>query len=266
MHLNKSALKIIDTHSHMYADAFDEDREACMQRAMERGVVLTALPNIDVSSIEPLQKLRADFPNQTIGMMGLHPTSVKEDFKSELEVIREELEKGSYHAVGEIGMDLYWDKTFWAEQEEAFKIQIEWAKEMQLPIAIHARDSLAEIFEILDSEGTDGLGGVFHCFSGSEEEAGKALSYSGFYLGLGGVLTFKNGGLDKVMANFGIDRVVVETDAPYLTPAPFRGKRNETAYTRLVAEKLAEIHGLSLEEVAEITTANAVKLFQLDGI
>jgi len=250
----------------MYAEAFDEDRKACMAKAIERGVVLTALPNIDVSSIEPLKRLRAEFPNQTIGMMGLHPTSVKENYKGELKLIREELEKGAYHAVGEIGMDLYWDKTFQAEQEEAFRMQIGWAKEMELPIAIHARDSLAEIFQILDSEGTAGLSGVFHCFSGSEEEAEKVLSYPGFYMGLGGVLTFKNGGLDKVMVNFGLDRVVVETDAPYLTPAPFRGKRNETAYTRLVAEKLADIHGMSLEEVAEITTANAVKLFQLDGI
>ncbi|MCA1764093.1 MAG: TatD family hydrolase [Cryomorphaceae bacterium] len=259
-------MKIIDTHSHMYAEEFDEDREACMERAIERGVVLTALPNIDRSSVEPLKKLLDDFPDQTIGMMGLHPTSVKDDFRSELEMLRAELEKRKYFAVGEIGMDLYWDKTFKAEQEEAFKIQIGWAKEMELPIAIHARDSLPEIFKILDIEGTTGLSGVFHCFSGSEAEAEKALTYPNFYLGLGGVLTFKNGGLDKVMAKFGLDRLVVETDAPYLTPAPFRGKRNETAYTRLVVEKLAEIHGLPAEDVAAVTTANAVKLFQLDGI
>ncbi len=266
MHLKNSALKIIDTHSHMYAEEFDEDRKACMERALERGVVLTALPNIDVSSIEPLKKLLDNFPEQTIGMMGLHPTSVKENYKDELAVLRGELEKRKYAAVGEIGMDLYWDKTFKAEQEDAFRIQIGWAKEMELPIAIHARDSLPEIFEILDTEGTAGLSGVFHCFSGSEAEAEKALSFPNFYLGLGGVLTFKNGGLDKVMAKFSIDRLVVETDAPYLTPAPFRGKRNETAYTRLVVEKLAEIHGLPIEDVAAITTANAVKLFQLNGI
>lgn len=249
----------------MYLDAFDQDREACMNTALERGVYLTALPNIDTSTISSLKSMLAAYPNQTIGMMGLHPCSVGENFEEELKNIKVELDSGLYRAVGEIGIDLYWDKTHLAQQVEAFKIQIEWAKESGLPIVIHARDSFREIFDILDTEYDSRLRGVFHCFTGNDVEAQKALTYANFYLGLGGVLTFKNSGLDKTIAGLDLNRLVLETDAPYLSPEPFRGKRNQTAYTREIAEKLAAIFDTSLESIAEITTANATHLFQLNG-
>lgn len=256
-------MKIIDTHAHMYLQQFDEDRQACMERAVKDNVFLTLLPNIDVDSIEAMRKCLNDFPTQYMGMMGLHPCSVKEDFQEQLSVIKKELDTGKYIAVGEIGIDLYWDKTTLGIQVEAFKEQIKWAKEAALPIAIHARDSFEEIFDVLDEVHNDRLTGVFHCFTGSEAQAQKALSYSGFYLGIGGVATFKNSGLDKVLIEIGLDRLVLETDAPYLTPHPHRGKRNETAYTRLVADKLAHIFNLSVEEVARTTTDNAKTLFKL---
>lgn len=250
----------------MYAKEFDEDRGECMVKALEEGVYFTALPNIDVDSIEPMQELMRAYPNQTIGMMGLHPTSVNADYKTQLATIKMELDTGKYHAVGETGIDLYWDKTFFEQQVDSFKIQIAWAKEKSLPIVIHARDSFQEIFDVLDSEYDPSLSGVFHCFTGNEAEAEKALSFENFYLGLGGVLTFKNSGLDKVISRVDLNRLVLETDAPYLAPHPFRGKRNETAYTRIVAQKLADIFEVSIEEIAEITTKNAKNLFKLHGI
>ena len=250
----------------MYAKEFDEDRDECMLQALEDGVYFTALPNIDVESIERVQELMRAYPDQTIGMMGLHPSSVKEDYKLQLTTLKMELDTDRYHAVGETGIDLYWDKTFFEEQVDSFKTQIQWAKEKSLPIVIHARDSFQEIFDVLDSEYDADLTGVFHCFTGNESQAQKALSYENFYLGLGGVLTFKNSGLDKVIARVDPGRLVLETDAPYLAPHPFRGKRNQTAYTKLIAEKLAEIFEVSLEEIAEITTANAKNLFKLNGI
>ena len=249
----------------MYLEDFDEDRAACMEAAINKGVYLTALPNIDSSTVKRLRDMMEEYPAQTIGMMGLHPCSVKANYQEELSKLKDELDTGLYHAVGEIGIDLYWDKTFFEQQVEAFKIQIGWAKETGLPIVIHARDSFQEIFDVLDTEYDDRLTGVFHCFTGNEAEAEKALSYSNFYLGLGGVLTFKNSGLDKTIGEVDINRLVLETDAPYLTPHPFRGKRNQTAYTRLVAEKLASIFDKSLPEIAEITNRNARDLFQLNG-
>jgi len=257
-------LKIIDTHTHMYLDQFNEDIDLCMKRASENRVVLSALPNIDSSTIGAVKKLMSNYPNQTLGMMGLHPCSVKEDYETELETIYQELKTGKYHAVGEIGIDLYWDKTFKNEQIEAFRDQIQWAKDLELPIVIHARESLKEIFSVLDEVADDKLRGVFHCFIGSTEEANKALSYEGFYLGIGGVYTFKNSGLAESLSEVPLERMVLETDAPYLTPAPHRGKRNETAYTLHVAEKLAEDRGISLEKVSEITTANACDLFKIN--
>lgn len=248
----------------MYLDAFDEDREACMAKALEDGVYLTALPNIDLESIEPIKSMMRQWPDQTIGMMGLHPCSVESDYLEVLDKIHAELISGKYHAVGEIGIDLYWDKTHIEAQKDAFRQQINWAKELSLPIVIHARDSFAEIFEILDEEADEKLTGVFHCFSGNEAELEKALSFENFYLGMGGVLTFKNSGLDKTMQGVSLDRLVLETDAPYLTPHPFRGKRNETAYTLLVAEKLSEVLELPLGEIAKITSRNALRLFKID--
>ncbi len=254
---------MIDTHSHMYLDAFDEDREACMAKALEEGVELTLLPNIDVSTIPAVKSMMTKWPNQVKGMMGLHPCNVDADYRSQLDVLRKELDSGAYCAVGEIGIDLYWDKTFVEEQKEAFAIQINWAKELSLPIAIHARDSFDEIFEVLDAHCDERLSGVFHCFTGNEDQLAKALSYPKFYLGIGGVVTFKNSGLDKVLENVDLNRIILETDAPYLTPAPYRGKRNETAYTSLVAKKLAEVFDQPLEKIDEITSENARKLFQL---
>lgn len=258
------SVNLIDTHSHMYLPAFDEDREACMERALEAGVVLTALPNIDRSTVPAMQKMMAEYPDQVIGMMGLHPSSVKEDFEAELEAIKAELDGGAYRAIGEIGIDLYWDKTFQAEQTTAFRTQIGWAKDKGLPIVIHARDSFAEICEVLEEEHDERLTGVFHCFTGSVEDAKRALGFAGFYLGIGGVVTFKNSGLDETLKVIGPDRLVLETDAPYLTPHPHRGKRNQTAYTALVAEKLAAVCDRDIDELADITTANARRLFQLD--
>jgi TatD DNase family protein len=255
---------MIDTHAHMYADAFDEDRAETMQRAFDAGLTLVALPNIDSASIGPLRALMEAFPDQTIGMMGLHPSHVKDDYKAELQKIEAELDRGKYHAVGEIGIDLYWDKTYLPQQVDAFITQIGWAKKRGLPIVIHARESFDEIFEIMDAHCDERLSGVFHCFTGNLVQARKALSYPNFYLGIGGVVTFKNGGLDKVLPGVGIDRLVLETDAPYLAPAPFRGKRNESAYSVLVAEKSAEIFNVSTTEVERITTMNARKLFKLD--
>jgi TatD DNase family protein len=257
-------LKIIDTHTHMYLDQFADDIDACMKRALDNHVVLSALPNIDSSTIDAVKQLMRSYPDQTLGMMGLHPCSVKENYQSELEAIYSELKKGSYYAVGEIGIDLYWDKTFANEQLNAFKEQIRWAKDLDLPIVIHARDSLREIFQVLDEVGDENLRGVFHCFIGSAEEAEKALSYKEFFLGIGGVYTFKNSGLAEALANVPLERMVLETDAPYLTPAPHRGKRNETAFTIHVAEKLAQNKGVPLEKVSEITTANACHLFNIN--
>ncbi len=248
----------------MYLEAFDEDRGASMTKALEDGVYLTALPNIDLSSIGPIQQMMQKWPNQTIGMMGLHPCSVESDYQNVLNQIHSELIKGGYHAVGEIGIDLYWDKTHIEAQKDAFRQQIQWAKDLSLPIVIHARDSFSEIFEILDDVADGNLTGVFHCFSGNAEQLKKALSFEHFYLGMGGVLTFKNSGLDKVMADAPLKRLVLETDAPYLTPHPFRGKRNETAYTLLVAKKLAEVLNMPLEAIAESTTQNALRLFKID--
>lgn len=258
-------MEFFDTHSHMYLTDFDHDREECMERAREVGVTRVALPNIDTSSIAPLKAMQASYPHSVIAMMGLHPCSVNAQWEEQLADIEQELDQGTYHAIGEIGMDLYWDRTYHKEQEKAFKTQIQWAKSRDLPIVIHARDSFQEICEVLDELADHRLRGVFHCFTGSIDDAHRALGYSNFYLGIGGVLTFKNGGLDKVLPEIGIDRVVLETDAPYLAPTPFRGKRNETAYTRLVAEKLAEICALDLAEVARTTTSNALQLFSLHG-
>jgi TatD DNase family protein len=250
----------------MYLPEFDEDRIECMNRAIDENVFFTLLPNIDVDSVNLVKQMLKEFPDQCSAMMGLHPCSVKDDFRDQLNSLKAELDTGEFIAVGEIGIDLYWDKSTINWQIEAFETQIEWAKEANLPIVIHARDSFREIFEVLDQVHEPGLKGVFHCFTGTVDQARKALGYPGFFLGMGGVLTFKNAGLDKVIKEIGPERVVLETDAPYLSPHPFRGKRNETAHTRIVADKLAETLNLSVEEVARITTDNAKKLFGLDEI
>jgi len=252
---------LIDTHSHIYQPAFDEDTDAMMQRALEAGVKKILLPNIDIESVERVHKLCDAYPEVCYPMMGLHPCDVKENYKEVLDTLYTNFAKRKYVAVGEIGIDLYWDKTTLPYQIDAFKIQINWAKELGLPIVIHARESFDEIFAVLDEMNDDRLTGVFHCFTGTIERAQKVIGYGGFIMGIGGVLTYEKSGLDKVVADIPMEYLVLETDSPYLTPKPHRGKRNESAYTRIVAEKLALVKNISLDEVMRITTENAERMF-----
>lgn len=254
---------LIDTHTHIYLDAFQNDFEEVTHRARENGIEKFLLPNIDVDTIEDVNHLAAVNPEVFFPMMGLHPCSVKADYEAQLEVIFSQFGQNRYVAVGEIGIDLYWDQSTLDIQRTAFRTQIRFAKKHGLPIVIHARDSFDEIFEVVDQENDDDLKGVFHCFTGSDQEAQHILNYGGFLLGIGGVLTFKNAGLDAVLKNIDLKHIVLETDAPYLAPHPHRGKRNEPAYVKLVAEKLAQIQNVSLEEVARTTTQNAKHMFNL---
>ncbi len=254
----------IDTHTHLYVDAFDEDRKEVVQKAIDAGVEFLLLPNIDVETIDSMNQLVIDFPKNCFAMMGLHPGNVKEDWREQLDLMHGKLANGNYIAVGEIGMDLYWDKTFIEEQKEAFRIQVNWAKERKLPIVIHARDAFDEIFEILDEMNDDSLRGIFHCFTGTKEQADKIMTYGGFLLGIGGVLTYKNAKIDEAIQHLSLDKFVVETDSPYLPPVPYRGKRNESSYVLHVAEKLADVFQVSLKEIEEKTTENAKKMFGLN--
>lgn len=253
---------MIDTHAHIYASEFDNDRDQVVERALAQGIDKILLPNIDLDSIEPMLKTEAAYPQVCRSMMGLHPCYVDGNFEQTLQVIRHWFEKHNFIAMGEIGIDLYWDKTYKAEQEMAFVTQLNWAKEMKLPVVIHTRDSIEETLQLLEKEQDGSLSGVFHCFGGSVEEA-KAINGLGFHLGLGGVSTFKNGGMDKVIPSLDMDYVILETDCPYLAPVPHRGKRNEPAYTSLVAQRVADLRGISVDQVDAITTSNATKLFQL---
>lgn len=255
----------VDTHTHLFTDAFDTDRKEMIDRALRSGVKQMLLPNIDLDSIEPLKALAKEYPRSCQPMMGLHPSSVGPSWKEDLDKMYEELSTGNYIAVGETGMDLYWDKTYQKEQEQAFRIQIQWAKEFNLPIVIHAREAFNELFAILDDIDTSTLKGVFHCFTGSVEQAKKIISYGGFYLGIGGVLTYKKSELTSVIEEIDCKHLILETDSPYLPPVPFRGKRNESSYLVYVAEKLAEVKKLPLSEIAAITTYNAHQLFQLNN-
>lgn len=252
---------LTDTHTHLYLNAFDDDRAGVVENAIDKGIQYMLLPNIDSSSVNGMQQLCQQFPDNCFPMMGLHPTSVKENYKEELALVEKELETGKYIAVGEIGMDLYWDKTFQKEQKEAFQQQIRLALKHELPIAIHQRDSYDEIMEALEEMDTAGLTGVFHCFTGTKEQAEKIIGM-GFYLGIGGVLTFKNSKLDIAIKGIDLRHLILETDSPFLAPAPYRGKRNESAYVKLVARKLAEVKEMEINEVAEQTTLNARKLFK----
>lgn len=254
---------MIDTHAHIYASEFDNDRDEVVKRALEQGIDRILLPNIDLESIEPMLKTEAAYPEVCRSMMGLHPCYVDGNVEQTLEIIRGWFEKHNFIAVGEIGIDLYWDKTFRAEQEMAFVTQLNWAKEMNLPVVIHTRDSIEETLTLLRQEQDGSLRGVFHCFGGSVEEA-QAINELGFHLGLGGVSTFKNGGMDKVIPHLDMNWVILETDCPYLAPVPHRGKRNEPAYTSLVAARVAELRGESLEVIDTLTTKNAEALFNLD--
>jgi len=252
---------LTDTHTHLYLEQFNEDRRQVVERAVEDGVKFMLLPNIDSNTTEPMLDLCREFPENVFPMMGLHPTDVKDNFREELDKVRSELEKGKYFAIGETGIDLYWDKTFFREQQMALREQVQLAKDFSLPIVLHVRESFDEVFEIIGDMNNDRLTGVFHCFTGTFEQAETIIGW-GFKMGIGGVLTYKNSGLDKVVKDIPMEHLVLETDSPFLAPKPFRGKRNESSFVKYVAEKLAEVKNINVEEVAEITTRNAIELFK----
>jgi len=251
---------ITDTHTHLYSEQFDADRKEIVQKAIDLGVSRFFVPAIDSTYYNAMFDLEKIFPDHIFLMAGLHPTHVKENFKEELEEVQKMLQKRKFYAVGEIGIDLYWDKSFIQQQQDAFKLQIEWAKEKSLPIVIHCRDAFDEIFEILEEVKDEKLYGIFHCFTGNIEQAKQAISYN-MKLGIGGVVTFKNGKIDQFLDKISLNHIVLETDAPYLAPTPFRGKRNESSYILKIAEKMAEIHNISVDRIAEITTKNSKNIF-----
>ncbi len=255
-------MQLIDTHTHLFLPEFDTDRDQVILNAKENGIEKVLLPNVDSTTIGPLVELASKYPDFCFPMIGLHPTSIKEDHKVELENIEHWLKQRKFYAIGEIGMDLYWDKTFKSQQEEAFRYQIELAKKYELPIVIHARDSFDEIFKIMDDVVDEKLYGVFHAFTGNEMQAERIIEW-GFKIGIGGIITFKNSNLSKVVHNIDINHIVLETDSPYLSPVPNRGKRNESANVIHIANKIAEIKNITLNEVAEVTTLNAKELFNL---
>ena len=254
---------LIDTHAHLYLKEFEADLPEVISAAKQKGVGKILLPNIDSTTISTLNRMCQQYPGYCYPMMGLHPGSVNQDCKKELEKIKNEIDRGNYIAIGEIGIDLYWDRTYLKEQVSAFELQIDWAKELGLPIVIHARDSFAEIFQVLDQKIDDRLFGVFHCFTGEVVEVKKILNYKNFMFGIGGILTFKNAGLDKIVKHIPLNKIVLETDSPYLSPVPFRGKRNQSSYVYYVAEKLAEINEVPLHQIIEQTGENATELFNL---
>lgn len=251
----------IDTHTHIYLEKFDEDRPTCIENAIQSGVDRMYLPNIDSKSIPQVQKTVKEYPDYCIPMMGLHPCSVKADYIKELNIIHQEAKARSYVAIGEIGLDYYWSKDFIEEQKIAFRTQIEWAIEMSLPIVIHSRDSIDDCISIVREYAHTNLTGIFHCFTGTRDQANAIIELN-FLMGVGGVLTFKNAGLDKVIADVSLEHLVLETDAPYLAPHPHRGKRNESKFVPLIAQKLAEVQSIEVEEVARITTQNSISLFE----
>ncbi len=251
---------LIDTHAHLYLKQFSEDRNEMMQRAFDQGVERVYLPNIDSRTTESMLSLEAAYPDHCFAMMGLHPCSVKENYKEELGHVREWLWKRDFCAVGEIGIDLYWDKQFYKQQVEAFQQQMEWAKTLDKPIVIHCRESMDITIDLVRQAKTKHLRGIFHCFGGSIEQA-KAIIDLGFFLGIGGVLTYKKAGLDQVLPHLPLDSIVLETDSPYLSPVPFRGKRNESAYIHQIATKLASLYSVSFEEISQKTSANALAVF-----
>jgi TatD DNase family protein len=255
-------MNLIDTHCHIYSSEFDTDRPAMLSRAEDEGITKMLMPAIDISTHSAMLGVEEDFPGKCLSMMGLHPCSVKENYAAELAVVEQHFDKRSFIAVGETGLDFYWDLTYTKEQYEVFQRQIELALHYGIPVVIHSRNSINECIDLIQKNQKGDLKGIFHCFSGSIEQARKIIEVD-FYLGIGGVLTFKKSGLDMVVDQLTLDHVVLETDAPYLAPVPFRGKRNECSYLKYVAEKLAEIKKVTVEEIAEITTGNAKELFNL---
>lgn len=252
---------MIDTHTHLFSEEFKQDIDVVIQNATNVGVEKMLLPNVDLETIDALHDLAKKYPGICYPMMGLHPCSVKENWEDELQGIKKNLDTNNYCAIGEIGIDLYWDKTTFEFQEKAFRQQIIWAKEKKLPVAIHVRNAFDETFKIVDELNDENLTGVFHCFTGNIHQANHIINYGGFKLGIGGVVTFKNGGLDIVLPHIDLSHLVLETDSPYLAPVPYRGKRNESAYLKIIAERLAQIKGVTFEEVDEVTSYNALSLF-----
>ena len=253
-------MTLTDTHCHLYSDEFASDIDTVIEHAVAENVGRFFLPAIDSETHDSMLLLEARHPGKCIAMMGLHPCSVKEDYLTELKVVEDWLAKRSFPAIGEIGLDFYWDTTFTAQQYEAFRMQMEWAIQYKLPVVIHTRKAMTATIELVKEYSAKGLKGIFHCFSGTYEEAVSVIDL-GFLIGIGGVLTYKNSGLDKVVDKIDLRYMVLETDAPYLTPVPFRGKRNESGYIKYVADKLAAIKNITVDEVAAVTTANAEKIF-----
>lgn len=251
---------LTDTHTHLYSEAFDEDRDEMMQRALKAGIKRFFIPAIDSTYTKAMLQLETDYPENVFLMMGLHPTHVKENYEDELAHVEEMLAKRKFYAIGEIGIDLYWDKSTLKIQQDAFRRQIQLAKQYKLPIVIHCRDAFDEVFEVLESEKGGDLFGIFHCFTGSLEQAKKAISYN-MKLGIGGVVTFKNGKIDQFLHEIDIKYIVLETDAPYLAPVPYRGKRNESTYLIEIIEKLKAIYNLTISDLAVLTTQNSKEVF-----
>lgn len=253
-------MTITDTHTHLYSEEFDQDREEMIQRAIDSGVSRFFIPAIDSSCTAAMYDLEKNYPEHVFLMMGLHPTYVKENYLEELQHVEEELAKRKFYAIGEIGIDLFWDKTHLPQQQIAFRKQIQLAKQYKLPIVIHCREAFDEVFEILEEEKSPELFGIFHCFTGTYEQALQAISYN-MKLGIGGVVTFKNGKIDQFLNQIDLKHIVLETDSPYLAPIPFRGKRNESSYLVNVAAKLSQIYECSIEDIAAKTTENSKSIF-----
>jgi len=254
-------MKFIDSHAHVFSKRFKPDINDVISRSIEAGVTKIYMPNIDHTSIDDMLELEQLFPEVCIPMMGLHPCSVKNDYQKELYIVEEWLKKRPFAAVGEMGTDLHWDKSFWEEQKEAFKIQSEWAMQYDIPIVIHCRESIDETIDLVKDLKTDLYRGIFHCFTGDVDQARK-IEKLGFWMGIGAVSTFKNGGLDQVIPEININSIVLETDSPYLSPEPNRGKRNEPSYIQLIAQKVAEFKEMDLDEVARSTTRNCELIFE----
>ncbi len=255
-------MALIDSHTHLYAKEFDADRDDLIQKALADGIDTFMLPNIDSEWIDAMHNLADQYPTNCFPMMGLHPCSVKADYKEELKIAEKHLSQRKYYAVGEMGIDLFWDKSFIKEQDEAFEIQCRWAVELNLPVVIHSREATDHVINLIRKFALIGLKGVFHCFTGTKAQA-NAIIDLGFLLGIGGVATFKNSGLDKILPEISLDYLMLETDAPYLAPVPHRGKRNEPAYLKIIAERVSGIYNVPYEEIATATTANAKRLFSL---
>ncbi|MEP2667515.1 MAG: TatD family hydrolase [Cyclobacteriaceae bacterium] len=249
-----------DSHAHIYLKEFDNDRAEVLKRCIDNDVQKIYMPNIDHTSIDNMLEVEEKYPGQCISMMGLHPCSVKKDFEKELYTVESWLSKRTFAAIGEIGTDLYWDKTFWEQQKEAFAIQVKWAKQFELPIVIHCRDSIDQTIDLVEELKDEKLKGVFHCFTGSPEQ-GKRITNLGFHLGIGGVSTFKNGGMEKIIPELDLNSILLETDSPYLSPVPYRGKRNEPSYIPIIAERVAALKKITLEELQKATSSNAHNLF-----